>query len=63
MSKASAPKKNNAMLTIQPYIWLLPSLVLMVTMIVIPIISVFRISFLKWDEAVSLKVLMEFRTI
>lgn len=45
MSKASAPKKNNAMLTIQPYIWLLPSLVLMVTMIVIPIVSVFRISF------------------
>ena len=45
MSKASAPKKNNTMLTIQPYIWLLPSLVLMVTMIVIPIVSVFRISF------------------
>lgn len=45
MSKTSAPKKSNAMLTVQPYIWLLPSVVLMVTMIVIPIISVFRISF------------------
>ncbi|MGN1165125.1 MAG: carbohydrate ABC transporter permease [Lachnospiraceae bacterium] len=38
-------KKRKALLGIQPYIWLLPSVLLMVTMIVIPIISVFKISF------------------
>ena len=37
--------KNKKLTAIQPYIWLLPSVVLMVTMIVIPIISVFKISF------------------
>ena len=38
-------KKNKALLVLQPYIWLLPSVLLMVTMIVVPIISVFKISF------------------
>jgi len=38
-------KKNKKLAAIQPYVWLLPSVVLMVTMIVIPIISVFKISF------------------
>lgn len=38
-------KNKKALLTMQPYIWLLPSVLLMVTMIVIPIISVFKISF------------------
>ena len=38
-------KKNKKLSALQPYVWLLPSVVLMVTMIVIPIFSVFRISF------------------
>ena len=38
-------KKNKKLNALQPYVWLFPSVVLMVTMIVIPIISVFRISF------------------
>lgn len=37
--------KKKTMTAIQPYVWLLPSVVLMVTMIVIPIVSVFKISF------------------
>lgn len=45
MSKTSAPKKGSIGKTIKPYIWLLPSIVLMVIMIVIPIITVFQISF------------------
>ena len=38
-------KKNKKLNALQPYVWLLPSVVLMVTMIVIPIFSVFKISF------------------
>lgn len=38
-------KKKRALSKIQPYFWLLPSVVLMVTMIVIPIVTVFKISF------------------
>ncbi|MEE1086713.1 MAG: sugar ABC transporter permease [Schaedlerella sp.] len=45
MSQNNAPKKKQLMKTIQPYIWLLPSVVLMVSMILIPIFSVFKISF------------------
>lgn len=45
MSKPSAPKKNNTAKAIKPYIWLLPSIILMVIMIVIPIVTVFQISF------------------
>ncbi len=37
--------KNKKLTALQPYVWLFPSVVLMVTMIVIPIISVFKISF------------------
>lgn len=37
--------KKRTLVKIQPYVWLLPSVILMVTMILIPIISVFRISF------------------
>lgn len=37
--------KKKTLTAVQPYVWLLPSVVLMVTMIVIPIISVFKISF------------------
>lgn len=45
MSKTSAPKKGSIGKTIKPYIWLLPSIALMVIMIVIPIVTVFQISF------------------
>lgn len=46
MSKASAPKqKSSAGKAIKPYIWLLPSIALMVIFIVIPIITVFQMSF------------------
>lgn len=38
-------KKKRVLSKIQPYFWLLPSIILMVTMIVIPIITVFKISF------------------
>ncbi len=38
-------KKKKALSTVQPYFWLLPSVLLMVTMIAIPIVSVFKISF------------------
>lgn len=38
-------KKNKTLNALTPYVWLFPSVVLMVTMIVIPIISVFKISF------------------
>lgn len=38
-------KKNKTLSALMPYVWLFPSVVLMVTMIVIPIISVFKISF------------------
>ncbi len=38
-------KKKKALSTIQPYFWLLPSVLLVITMILIPIISVFKISF------------------
>lgn len=38
-------KKKKALSVVQPYVWLLPSVILMVTMIVIPIVTVFRISF------------------
>ena len=37
--------KNKKLTALQPYVWLLPSVVLMVTMIVMPIITVFKISF------------------
>lgn len=38
-------KKRKALAVVQPYFWLLPSVILMITMIVIPIFTVFRISF------------------
>lgn len=46
MNQNSAPKKkSNAVKAIKPYIWLLPSIALMVIFIVIPIITVFQMSF------------------
>lgn len=45
MKQKSAPNKQKVFRTIEPYFWLLPSIALMVTMIVIPIFSVFKISF------------------
>ena len=37
--------KKKTLAAFQPYVWLLPSVILMVGMILIPIISVFKISF------------------
>ncbi len=37
--------KKKTLATFQPYVWLLPSVILMVSMILIPIVSVFKISF------------------
>ena len=37
--------KKKTLAAFQPYVWLLPSVILMVSMILIPIISVFKISF------------------
>ncbi len=45
MNQKSAPKKRKLLAVIQPYFWLLPSIVLMVSMILIPIFTVFKISF------------------
>ncbi len=45
MSQSKARKKKQALRAVQPYVWLLPSVVLMVTMILIPIFTVFKISF------------------
>lgn len=45
MKQKSAPSKQKVLRAVEPYFWLLPSVVLMVTMIVIPIFSVFKISF------------------
>ncbi len=46
MEQKKEPKKPSKLLsTIEPYIWLLPSVVLMVVMIIVPIYTVFKISF------------------
>ena len=46
MSQNSAPKSSKkVMKAIEPYVWLLPSIVLMVVMILVPIYTVFKISF------------------
>lgn len=46
MKKSAKPSKNSlGMRKIEPYIWLLPSIIMMGTMILIPIFTVFRASF------------------
>lgn len=45
MSQLSAPKKRNRLTAVKPYVWLLPSVLMMTVFILIPIISVFKISF------------------
>ena len=46
MEQNKEPKKSNKLLSaIEPYIWLSPSVVLMVVMILVPIYTVFKISF------------------
>lgn len=47
MNKRAKPRTLLNMKTIEPYIWLFPSIVLMVVMILVPIFTVFRISFTK----------------
>lgn len=45
MKQAHAPKKGGCMRTIQPYLWLLPSTLMMAIFIMFPIFTVFKISF------------------
>ncbi len=46
MDQNKEPKKQNKLMAkIEPYIWLAPSVILMVVMIIIPIYTVFQISF------------------
>ena len=45
MSRNSAPKKNARLRAVQPYFWLLPSILMMSIFILIPIITVFKVSF------------------
>jgi multiple sugar transport system permease protein len=46
MEQNKEPKKSNKLLRkIEPYIWLSPSVILMVVMILVPIYTVFKISF------------------
>lgn len=42
--KKNAPRNSLAVRKIEPYIWLLPSIIMMCSMIIIPIITVFRAS-------------------
>ena len=45
--RVKSPKRGEALKAAQPYFWLLPSTILMIGMILIPIFTVFRISFSK----------------
>ena len=45
MKKAAKPQTLQTMKKVEPYIWLLPSIILMAVMILVPIFTVFRISF------------------
>ena len=47
MKNRTTPRNLSTMKKVEPYIWLLPSVVLMVFMILVPIFTVFRISVLK----------------
>ena len=45
MKDKVAPKKGRALRAAEPYFWLAPSTILMILMILVPIVTVFRISF------------------
>lgn len=45
MNQSKVRKRKQMLRAVQPYVWLLPSVILMVTMILIPIFTVFKISF------------------
>lgn len=45
MKESRVPKKHNTLKKVQPYFWLLPSIIMMTVFIMVPILSVFRISF------------------
>ena len=47
MNKRAKPQTLQNIRKVEPYIWLLPSIILMVVMIRVPIFTVFRISFTK----------------
>lgn len=43
--ESRVPKKHNTLKKVQPYFWLLPSIIMMTVFIMVPILTVFRISF------------------
>ena len=45
MKKSAKTQTLQTMKKVEPYIWLLPSIILMVVLILVPIFTVFRISF------------------
>lgn len=45
MKKRATPRTLQTMKQVEPYIWLLPSIILMVVMILVPIFTVFQVSF------------------
>jgi len=45
MKKRATPQTLQTMKNVEPYIWLLPSIILMVIMILVPIFTVFQVSF------------------
>lgn len=45
MNKRAKPQTLQTIRKVEPYIWLLPSIILMVVLILVPIFTVFRISF------------------
>lgn len=45
MKESRVPKKHNTLKKVQPYFWLMPSIIMMTVFIMIPILSVFKISF------------------
>lgn len=55
LNNSSGHKRHNIFQTIEPYIWLLPSIVLMVVFVLLPIISVFRTSVSKVSRSGLIK--------
>lgn len=44
MKKRATPRNLQTMKKVEPYIWLLPSIIMMVVMILVPVITVFQVS-------------------
>ena len=47
MKQNRAPHKGKTLQAVQPYVWLAPSIIMMAVFIMIPIFTVFKISFSK----------------